>query len=87
MVTVVKLIGWKEKEKTLLVDPDEISNLKLVESLIEKADSIYELYNNPNPIYGSGSVWHDIVMSPSRVNIQKELKHSIQKIESKIKKA
>ncbi|PWA62173.1 zeta toxin domain, P-loop containing nucleoside triphosphate hydrolase [Artemisia annua] len=82
-----KLIGWKEKEKTLLVDPDEISSLKLVESLIEKADSIYELYNNPNPIYGSGSVWHDIVMSPSRVNIQKELKHSIQKIESKIKKA
>ncbi|GKB53581.1 zeta toxin domain, P-loop containing nucleoside triphosphate hydrolase [Tanacetum coccineum] len=81
-----KLIGWKEKEKTLLVDPDEISSLELVESLNEKADSIYELYNNPNPIYGSGSVWHDIVMSPSRVNIQKDLKHSIQKIESKIKK-
>ncbi|GJZ05798.1 zeta toxin domain, P-loop containing nucleoside triphosphate hydrolase [Tanacetum coccineum] len=75
-----------KKEKTLLVDPDEISSLELVESLNEKADSIYELYNNPNPIYGSGSVWHDIVMSPSRVNIQKDLKHSIQKIESKIKK-
>ncbi|KAL4558708.1 hypothetical protein LXL04_036909 [Taraxacum kok-saghyz] len=77
-----KLIGWKEKEKTLLVDPDEISCLKMLEKLNEKANSILELYKNPNPIYESGSVWHDIVMSPSRLNIQKELKYFIKKVES-----
>ena len=80
----LKLIGWKEKEKTLLVDPDEISCLKLIEGLNEKADSIYELYKNLNPVHKSGSVWHDIVMSPTRLSIQKELKHSIQKIESQM---
>ncbi|KAI3678851.1 hypothetical protein L6452_38155 [Arctium lappa] len=79
-----KLIGWKDKEKTLLVDPDEIACLKLIEGLNEKADSIYELYKYPNPAHKSGSVWHDIVMSPTRLSIQKELKYSIQKIESKM---
>ncbi|KAJ9564921.1 hypothetical protein OSB04_000887 [Centaurea solstitialis] len=78
-----KLIGWKEKEKTLLVDPEEISCLKLIGGLNDKANSIYELYN-PNPAHKSGSVWHDIVMSPTRLSIQKELKHSIQKIEGKM---
>lgn len=79
----IKLIAWKEKERNLLVDPDDISCLKMVESLNDKANSIYELYNNQNPIYKSGSVWHDIVMSPERLHIQKELKYSIQKIESR----
>ncbi|KAM0028368.1 putative Zeta toxin domain, P-loop containing nucleoside triphosphate hydrolase [Helianthus debilis subsp. tardiflorus] len=78
-----KLIGWKEKERTLLIDPDEISCLKTIENLNEKADSIYELYSKPNPTHENGSVWHDIVMSPSRLNIQKELKYYIQKLESK----
>ncbi|XP_071741283.1 uncharacterized protein [Rutidosis leptorrhynchoides] len=78
-----KLIGWKEKERTLLIDPDEIGCLKMIQSLNEKADSIYELYNKPNPANESGSVWHDIVMSPSRLSTQKELKYSIQKIEKK----
>ncbi|KAD6120099.1 hypothetical protein E3N88_11370 [Mikania micrantha] len=32
--------------------------------------------SNPNPTHESGSVWHDIVMSPSRLNIQKELRQS-----------
>nr|KAJ0188371.1 hypothetical protein LSAT_V11C900458720 [Lactuca sativa] len=77
-----KLIGWKEKEKTLLVDPDEIAYLRMLERLNEKANSIYELYRNPNPIHETGSVWHDIVMSPSRKTIQKELKYFIQKVES-----
>nr|XP_043638368.1 calmodulin calcium-dependent NAD kinase [Erigeron canadensis] len=78
-----KMIGWKEKERTLLVDPDEISCLKMVERLNEKADSIFELYCSPNPAHKRGSVWHDIVMSPSRLKIQKELKYAIQKIERK----
>ncbi|KAF9682971.1 hypothetical protein SADUNF_Sadunf05G0163600 [Salix dunnii] len=77
----MKLIGWKDKDKTLLVDPDEIDCLKRVGSLNEEAESIYELYKNPNPACEDGSIWKDIVLSPSRLNIQKELKYSIQKVE------
>ncbi|VFQ84765.1 unnamed protein product [Cuscuta campestris] len=77
-----KLIGWKDKDKTLLVDPDEIKVLKVVGRLNEEADSIYELYKHPNPAYEPGSVWKDIVLSPSRSNIQKELRFSIHKIET-----
>ncbi|XP_062019228.1 calmodulin calcium-dependent NAD kinase-like isoform X1 [Rosa rugosa] len=76
-----KLIGWKDKDKTLLVDPDEIDCLKRVASLNDRATSIYELYKNPNPACQKGSVWKDIVLSPSRLNIQQELKYSIQKVE------
>ncbi|CAH8391651.1 unnamed protein product [Eruca vesicaria subsp. sativa] len=76
-----KLIGWKEKEKTLLVDPEEIDCLKRVGGLNENADSIYQLYSQPNPACEAGSIWKDIVLSPSRFNIQQELKYSIQKVE------
>ncbi|GMI73861.1 hypothetical protein like AT1G06750 [Hibiscus trionum] len=76
-----KLIGWKDRERTLLVDPDEIDCLKQVGRLNENAESIYELYKNPNPACEDGSIWKDIVLSPSRLNIQKELKFAIQKVE------
>ncbi|XP_027183886.1 uncharacterized protein LOC113782173 [Coffea eugenioides] len=76
-----KLIGWKDKDKTLLVDPEEIGILKLVGRLNEEADCIYDLYKRPHPACERGSIWKDIVLSPSRLNIQKELKYSIQKIE------
>lgn len=77
----VKLIGWKDRDKTLLVDPEEISCLEMVSRLNEEADSINELYRRPNPACEAGSVWKDIVLSPSRINIQQELKYSIQKVE------
>ncbi|CAI9107691.1 OLC1v1007112C1 [Oldenlandia corymbosa var. corymbosa] len=73
--------GWKDKDKTLLVDPEEINCLKVVGKLNEEADTIYELYKRPHPAYEKGSIWKDIVLSPSRLNIQKELKFSIQKVE------
>ncbi|KAK4784054.1 hypothetical protein SAY86_018422 [Trapa natans] len=76
-----KLIGWKDRDKTLLVDPEEINCLKTVSMLNEDADSIYELYKYPNPTLEAGSVWKDIVLSPSRINIQQELKYTIQKVE------
>ncbi|ONH93408.1 hypothetical protein PRUPE_8G230300 [Prunus persica] len=76
-----KLIGWKDKDRTLLVDPDEINCLKRVGRLNDTANSIYELYKHPNPACETGSIWKDIVLSPSRLNIQKELKYSIQKAE------
>lgn len=80
---VLKLIGWKDKDKTLLVDPDEIKCLKVVGRLNEEADSIFELYKSGcHPAFEAGAVWNDIVLSPSRLNIQKELKYSIQKVET-----
>ncbi|KAG4981938.1 hypothetical protein JHK87_026687 [Glycine soja] len=80
-INVVKLIGWKDRDKTLLVDPDEIDCLKRVSTLNEKANNIYELYKHPNPTCEAGSIWKDIVLSPSRLNIQQELKYSILKVE------
>ncbi|KAE8696937.1 histone H1-like [Hibiscus syriacus] len=77
-----KLIGWKDRERTLLVDPDEIDCLKQVARLNEDAESIYELYKHPNPSCEAGSIWKDIVLSPSRLDIQKELKFTIQKVET-----
>ncbi|WCJ24429.1 P-loop containing nucleoside triphosphate hydrolases superfamily protein [Euphorbia peplus] len=77
-----KMIGWKERDRNLLVDPDEIECLSRVGRLNEEADSIYQLYQNPNPACAAGSIWKDIVLSPSRLNIQQELKYCIQKIES-----
>ncbi|TKY52706.1 ATP binding kinase [Spatholobus suberectus] len=80
-INVVKLIGWKDRDKTLLVDPYEIDCLKRVARLNEDANSIYELYKHPSPTCEAGSIWKDIVLSPSRLNIQQELKYSIQKVE------
>ncbi|XP_062080751.1 calmodulin calcium-dependent NAD kinase isoform X1 [Humulus lupulus] len=76
-----KMIGWKDRDKTLLVDPDEIDCLKRVGRLNSEANSIYELYKHPNPACEAGSVWKDIVLSPSRLNVQQELKYAIQKVE------
>ncbi|CAK9326516.1 unnamed protein product [Citrullus colocynthis] len=77
-----KFIGWKDKDKTLLVDPEEIKCLRTVGSLNEEASSIYELYKKPSPACEAGSVWKDIVLSPSRLTIQQELKYCIKKVES-----
>lgn len=78
----MKFIGWKDKDKTLLVDPEEIKCLRTVGSLNEEANSIYELYKKPSPACEAGSVWKDIVLSPSRIAIQQELKYCIKKVES-----
>ncbi|XP_028762398.1 uncharacterized protein LOC114720842 isoform X2 [Neltuma alba] len=76
-----KLIGWKEGEQNLLVDPEEIKCLESIGNLNADADSIYELYKPPSPALGPGSIWNDIVLSPSRETHQKVLRGSIQKIE------
>lgn len=65
----------------MLIEPEEIKCLKNLSKLKPKADSIYELYSDPSPIFEAESVWHDVVMSPERAAVQKELKSAIQKIE------
>ncbi|RDX74908.1 hypothetical protein CR513_45281, partial [Mucuna pruriens] len=81
-----KLIGWKSGDHNLLVDPEDIKCLKTIGSLNAEADSIYELHKEPSPIMEPGSVWNDIVLTPSRPTDQKKLKESIQKIEKSILK-
>ncbi|XP_019432735.1 PREDICTED: uncharacterized protein LOC109339699 isoform X2 [Lupinus angustifolius] len=81
-----KLIGWKDGDHNLLVDPENIKCLEMISSLNPKADSIYDLYKDPNSAMGPGSLWNDIVLSPLRPSYQKELMESIQKIEKSIKK-
>ncbi|KAI4345755.1 hypothetical protein L6164_012852 [Bauhinia variegata] len=76
-----KLMGWKEGESNLLVDPEEINCLENIGKLNAEADSIYELYKQPSLIMGPGSIWKDIVLSTSRPSGQKELRVSILKIE------
>lgn len=68
------------------MDPKVLKCLKIISGVNIEADSIYELYKEPNPIIRPGSVWNDIVLSLSRSNDQKELKGSIQKIEKSIRK-
>ena len=80
-IMCMKLIGWKDKERNLLVDPEEIHCLKTIGMLNESADSIYELYKATHALK-EGAIWKDIVLSPSRMLIQRELKFSIQKVES-----
>lgn len=78
------MIGWKDRDKTLLVDPEEFKCLKTIAELNEDADNIYELYKSPNPSCQDGTIWKDIVSSSSRLNVQQELKYSIQRVEGAI---
>lgn len=81
-----QLIGWKDGDHTLLVDPEDIKSLNNVASLNAEADSICELHMEPSPVMEPGSVWNDFVLSPSRSNVQKELRKSIHKIEKSVGK-
>uniref|UniRef100_A0A5B7AYA6 Zeta toxin domain-containing protein n=1 Tax=Davidia involucrata TaxID=16924 RepID=A0A5B7AYA6_DAVIN len=77
-----KLIAWKGGDNKLLVDPEDIKCLTMVSSLKDDADSINELYEHPNLLRESGSVWKDIVLLPARASLQLELKTAIEKIEN-----
>ncbi|KAK8956082.1 hypothetical protein KSP40_PGU002537 [Platanthera guangdongensis] len=79
------LIGWKEGDSKLLVDPSEIIWLDKVSLLNEDADNVHELYTNP-PSSNSfktpepNMVWDDGVLCPSREATQQVLKTALQAI-------
>ncbi|KAK4482819.1 hypothetical protein RD792_009989 [Penstemon davidsonii] len=75
------LIAWKDGDSHLLVDPDEIKCLTSVKDLNDEAESIYELYKDPDHISEDDSVWKDIVLVPTRPSLQLELKNTVKKIE------
>jgi hypothetical protein len=68
------------------VEPEVLKCLEMISSLNTEADSIYELYNETNTAMGPGTVWNDIVLSPSRSSDVENLRESILKIEKTIKK-
>ncbi|KAJ4782871.1 P-loop containing nucleoside triphosphate hydrolases superfamily protein [Rhynchospora pubera] len=78
-----KLIGWKDGSSDLLVEPKEYDCLQKVRELNDEAASIYELYPDGATKCGSGSVWDDMVLSPSRASVHSELKAKIEAVESR----
>jgi hypothetical protein len=74
------LIGWKDGESNLLVDPDEIGTLERAIGLNDEANSVDELYLDGEP---SPSAWQDLVASPSRASMQRELKAAVQASEAR----
>ncbi|KGN61624.1 uncharacterized protein LOC101217539 [Cucumis sativus] len=79
-----KLIGWKDGDNKLLVDPEEIKCVSVTSKLNENANSVYELYQDAtNVLNEKSSIWKETVLSSSRPSVQMELKASIQSIESK----
>ena len=77
----MQLIAWKDGDNKLLIDPEGYKCLTNVSNLRADAESIYELYTGPSPIFEPGSVWKEIVMDPSRPTVQSELRASIINIE------
>lgn len=71
----------KDGESKLLVEPNEIKCLKEVSEIEPDAESIYQLHKDLTVLYRPGSVWNDVVLSPSRFTIQRELRLAIQRIE------
>ncbi|CAN7134751.1 unnamed protein product [Brassica rapa subsp. narinosa] len=76
-----RLIAWKAGNSRLLVDPEDIACLKRVSNLNPDAESIYELYSDTNLLSQPGSVWTEIVIVPSRPEVQRKLNDTIKKIE------
>jgi len=74
-------MAWKDGGNKLLVDPEEIKWLTALSKLNPDAESVYELYPDPSPIYGPGSVWADVLPTPSRSSLLSELKAVVKKVE------
>lgn len=76
-LSCIQLIGWKDKDSRLLVDVEEIGLLDRVSRINEEANCVHELYPDGHPTGGAESVWEDLVASPVRASIQRELKEAI----------
>ncbi|TVT98867.1 hypothetical protein EJB05_55805, partial [Eragrostis curvula] len=76
-----QLIAWKDGNSSLLVEPREIDCLDKVSNLNEDATSVHDLYPDGTTTCGSRSIWEDMVVSPSRAAIQRELREAIRSLE------
>ncbi|CAI9118285.1 OLC1v1019834C1 [Oldenlandia corymbosa var. corymbosa] len=78
-----KLIAWKDGSSNLLIDPEEFNCLNVVSHVNDEAESIYELYQEPEDlIFQPGAIWKDVVLLPTRPTLQQELKTAIARIEN-----
>ncbi|KAK3146701.1 hypothetical protein QOZ80_3BG0270440 [Eleusine coracana subsp. coracana] len=77
-----QLIAWKDGNSSLLVEPREFACLEKVSNLNENATSIHDLYPDGTTTCGSRSIWEDMVVSPSRAAIQRELHEVIRSLET-----
>ncbi|XP_076886910.1 calmodulin calcium-dependent NAD kinase-like [Bidens hawaiensis] len=75
------LIGFKDGNSNLLVDPDQIKCLDALSEISDEADSIYELYADHKMLIHSDSMWKEHVLKPGRIESQRDLKAVIEKIE------
>ncbi|XP_076944029.1 calmodulin calcium-dependent NAD kinase-like [Bidens hawaiensis] len=72
------LIEWKDDDSNLL---DQIKCLETLREINDEADSIYDLYGDPKMLTESGSVWKEYVLKPDRIDLQRDLKVVIERIE------
>uniref|UniRef100_A0A0E0HGQ2 Zeta toxin domain-containing protein n=2 Tax=Oryza TaxID=4527 RepID=A0A0E0HGQ2_ORYNI len=76
-----KLIGWKDGESNLLVDPEEIGCLERVSHLNDEADCVHEIY----PDGSAAAAWEALVTSPSRAPAQREIMAAVQRSEARFR--
>eukprot|EP01018_Ginkgo_biloba_P006753 Gb_05767 [translate_table: standard] len=77
-----ELIGFKEWNSKLLVDPEGIKALKKLSLLNPNAKSILELYDKQSDGNELDKGWKEIVLSSERHSQQQQLQDKIQRIES-----
>ncbi|XP_052731044.1 calmodulin calcium-dependent NAD kinase [Vigna angularis] len=77
-----KLIGWKDGGEDLLVHPQHFKCMERIANLNVEANCIYNLYKESNIIMEPGSIWQEMILAPSRIEDQKELKEAIEKSEN-----
>nr|CAB3493955.1 unnamed protein product [Digitaria exilis] len=78
-----QLIAWKDGiNSSLLVEPREFDCLEKVSRLNENATSVHDLYPEGTTTCGARSIWDDMIASPSRAAIQRELREAIRSVEA-----
>lgn len=83
MFPISQLIHRKDNDDPFeMVDPEALACLTALSNLNPDAESVYELYPNPNPFSEPEPILKEIALTPSRVQSQKELRSAIQKLES-----
>ncbi|XP_057841419.2 calmodulin calcium-dependent NAD kinase isoform X2 [Cryptomeria japonica] len=76
-----KIIGWKERQSKLLVDPENLNAVTKLAFLNENARSMYELYGSLNDTVELDKAMKE-ALSPERALRQKQLLSKIQSIET-----
>lgn len=66
---------------SLLVEPAEFACLDAVGGLNENATGVHDLYRGGATACGARSIWDDMIASPARADIQRELREAFRSVE------